>query len=39
MSYTKKHTPGPWKNTITGIKDSNNLLVAQFWNGEINIDE
>lgn len=34
MSYTK-HTPGPWQNTLTGIK-ANGKLIAQAWCDETN---
>ena len=26
-----KHTPAPWNNSLTGIKDSNGKLIAQVW--------
>lgn len=35
MIMHTKHTPGPWKNTLTGIK-ANDKLIAQAWCGDTN---
>lgn len=36
MNKPTEHTPGEWKNTITGIKDERGFLIAQFWCGQDN---